>query len=673
MKLWKVFYTVALSFLWATSSLGLDKSTISSLNNYCSKCHNSKKAKADLDLSSLNSNVSSSDSFEKWILIYEKLKYKEMPPEDAKEIPENLRSQILSELRNEFLMYQQPGKLNDEKLLLPEYGNYIDHEELFRSKPTIVLPASPTVWRLRPELYNSMASSISNRPQGLSQPFTVLPGYEFKDYSASYYIDEPTTELLLKNAELLVENQISFKIDKNNVRKGKFKEFIAITDPNSPPFEEHINAAIKKEFQLILQRLPTKDEISRFSSLWIKIKNHSDTITASKSMLMAIIMQPEALFRLELGHGTPDQYGRQRLSQAEIAKSISFALGNRLDSTLLNAAGKGELDNSESVKKHVTRILNSAKFQPDRLLNFFTEYFGYKRALEVFKDKPERGKYEPKILVSDLECLIEDIVLKDKNVLFNLLTTNSYYVNYKYDNKRKTASRFYTKGVFETVYGLAPDWKWTEKQPVELPKEERAGVLTHPAWLVAWSDNFHNDPIRRGKWIRTKLLGGTVPDIPITVEAKLPEDEKLTLREKLHKATNNPKCRSCHNKMNDLGLPFEQFDHYGLFRKIDLYENVITEGQIKYSDDPELNGSVQNPIELINKLARSRKVEEVFIRHVFRYFLGRNETLGDALTLQKAYTAYKINGGSYKALVTSLLSSDSFLYRMNTKQGKTNE
>ena len=125
--------------------------------------------------------------------------------------------------------------------------------------------------------------------------------------------------------------------------------------------------------------------------------------------------------------------------------------------------------------------------------------------------------------------------------------------------------------------------------------------------------------------------------------------------------------------MNDLGLPFEQFDHYGLFRKIDLYENVITEGQIKYSDDPELNGSVQNPIELINKLARSRKVEEVFIRHVFRYFLGRNETLGDALTLQKAYTAYKINGGSYKALVTSLLSSDSFLYRMNTKQGKTNE
>jgi hypothetical protein len=51
------------------------------------------------------------------------------------------------------------------------------------------------------------------------------------------------------------------------------------------------------------------------------------------------------------------------------------------------------------------------------------------------------------------------------------------------------------------------------------------------------------------------------------------------------------------------------------------------------------------------------------VRYVFRFFLGRNETLGDAKTLQEAHKAYTQSDGSMEALVISLLSSDSFLYR----------
>ena len=43
--------------------------------------------------------------------------------------------------------------------------------------------------------------------------------------------------------------------------------------------------------------------------------------------------------------------------------------------------------------------------------------------------------------------------------------------------------------------------------------------------------------------------------------------------------------------------------------------------------------------------------------------MGRNETLGDALTLQQAHAAYRDNDGSFEAMVVSLLSSDSFLLR----------
>jgi hypothetical protein len=56
-------------------------------------------------------------------------------------------------------------------------------------------------------------------------------------------------------------------------------------------------------------------------------------------------------------------------------------------------------------------------------------------------------------------------------------------------------------------------------------------------------------------------------------------------------------------------------------------------------------------------------VRQIFIRHVFRYFMGRNETPGDAVSLQEAEKAYLEKGGSFKALLVSLLSSESFLYR----------
>ena len=43
--------------------------------------------------------------------------------------------------------------------------------------------------------------------------------------------------------------------------------------------------------------------------------------------------------------------------------------------------------------------------------------------------------------------------------------------------------------------------------------------------------------------------------------------------------------------------------------------------------------------------------------------MGRNEMLSDSKTLIEADRAYVENGGSFKAVVIALLSSDSFLYR----------
>jgi hypothetical protein len=66
---------------------------------------------------------------------------------------------------------------------------------------------------------------------------------------------------------------------------------------------------------------------------------------------------------------------------------------------------------------------------------------------------------------------------------------------------------------------------------------------------------------------------------------------------------------------------------------------------------------------MMHRLGHSDRARQSFIRHLFRYLMGRNEMLSDSKTLIEAERAYVDNGGSFKALVVSLLSSDSFLYR----------
>jgi hypothetical protein len=66
---------------------------------------------------------------------------------------------------------------------------------------------------------------------------------------------------------------------------------------------------------------------------------------------------------------------------------------------------------------------------------------------------------------------------------------------------------------------------------------------------------------------------------------------------------------------------------------------------------------------MLRRLAESERVRQIFIRHAFRFFMGRNETPGDAPTLQEADRAYAENDGSFRALIVSLLSSESFLQR----------
>ena len=260
-----------------------------------------------------------------------------------------------------------------------------------------------------------------------------------------------------------------------------------------------------------------------------------------------------------------------------------------------------------------------------------------------------------------------------------------------FDLYRGYGSDFMTGENVGMLWGYSKDnWHWSANQPAKVPN--RKGMLTHPDWLIAHAFNTETDPVHRGKFVREKLLAGTIPDVPITVDAQIPEDHNKTLRGRLAMATENKNCWHCHESMNPLGNTFEMYDDFGRFRTEefleypehlvskrpdeskdrnhlldlrDIYKTLPVEssGHLAGTRDTSLDGDLKDAVDLAGRLSKSRVVSQSFIRHAFRYFMGRNEFLSDSKTLIDAEQAYIENGGSFDAVIVSLLTSDSFIYR----------
>ena len=87
---------------------------------------------------------------------------------------------------------------------------------------------------------------------------------------------------------------------------------------------------------------------------------------------------------------------------------------------------------------------------------------------------------------------------------------------------------------------------------------------------------------------------------------------------------------------------------------------VDATGGFEFTLDPALTGDVKNGIEFIHKMANSEVVEQVFIRHAFRYWLGRNETLGRCPIAPTCSSRVSGKTGKHNALLVSLLPATRF-------------
>jgi len=641
------------------------------LDTHCAKCHDADTKSGEFSLDTLGKDdVASRVAYAS---VFERLRAGDMPPPAKKARPDAAEVAGVTKWIEAKLDAPLAGKpayfvVKDK----PVDGNRLPNAIIFGGPRGPSVPPPPRLWRLSPTAYTNLLKVF--KTGRLQQPFDMIHDSGFRDFSALYVPDEGASGLLLINAELIVAAQA------REAKNGK-GVFGPLLNPTGKPRKEDLEKAIRQQYMTVIARPPGTKELERLLGLYNDLAQEGDLPLAGKTVLMAPLMVPEAILRFEVGLGAQVRPGVRMLSPRETALALSLALSSTRDPGLLAAAAQGKLTTRQEIAAIVQSILDDPKIGKSRVLWFFREYFDYYRAPEVFKDPLPKNLVQPgnpfnaKQYVSDTDILVLSILSHDKDVLKELLTSSLSFRGGKLNMATALEdSPKIDSPIFRPLPATLKE-KQSEKQGGQI------GILMEPSWLVAWSTNFHNDIVRRGRWVRERLLGGRVPDLPINVEAMVPDDPHRTLRER-QTVTRAGACWKCHYKMDELGLPFEDVDHYGRPRlteevldleatakskdkKAKIYRGVPldTTGLVAFSGDPKLDGPVKNAPEMLRRLAESDRVRQVFIRHTFRYFLGRNETPGDAVSLQEAEKAYVEKGGSFKALLVSLLSSESFLYR----------
>lgn len=760
------------------------------LQRYCVRCHGPRRQKGGLRLDDLSHDFSNIAVSEQWRQIFYRVRFDEMPPPSTKKQPQADAKQAVLHWIDDQLIAQGRGIHLAEKMRLPQFGNYVDHAQLFSGEIDEPPYTDARLWRQRPQIYADLWARHYGRKHRLSVKVggafragdihrvhhgphagkTISqryfaderyanPFYEYVHHAsgitdyADITADQASLEALLTNAEQMAEiltvgqkvaitTEVKTKdsrhgnnhgmfvggeVTTSTERRGKVPVvFRAVMDADGTASKETFGKAVSLAFELFLRRVPTPAEVDHYyDELFLDNADLGNTM-ALQAVLVAIAISPEFVYRMEMGLGEQDEHGRRMLSPLELVFALQYAFDDRspfgvdpFDTEdvfdkdveplikkalteqhnvgyprhgwLVEQMRAGKLQTREDVEAAVRRTLAQKQRNKNpshnrdlrsvtnpRILQFFREFFGYHKASEVFKEVDNFKKrdgfrqfdnHTAVRLMYDTDALILHILEQDRDVLYELLTTDKVFVSYwsgkqdKRQIKRAGGLDKWRRSHDTQSYNLDPlETAFERGVPVQAPKAQRCGVLTQPSWLVAHSGNFDNDPVRRGKWIREKLLAGYVMDVPITVQAVIPDSDTMTLRERFG-VVHEPECWGCHKKMNPLGMPFEQFNHVGRFRALERGKPVVTSGGVDYTNDDDLDGDVANVRELMEKLGRSDLVRQSFLRHVFRYWMGRNEVPRDSRTLRAMDRAYVDSGGSFKEVLVTLLTSDSFLYR----------
>lgn len=462
--------------------------------------------------------------------------------------------------------------------------------------------------------------------------------FEDMDPSTGLPPDDETSDGFLNDADtlsvgvLLVDKYdgISRELAPRAVARTEFRDAYLPCDGGRECAEQFV-----RDFGLrAFRRPPTETEVTRLADL---IESGAEGATFDDGVelaVRAILLSPSFLFRAE-----PHSPGVRDLDSYEIASRLSYFLWQTMpDDELFALAEMGALQEEEVVRDQVGRMIEDPRFD-----GFFEGFL--ERWLKIYRleeySPDEAYVFDEELraaFFAETQAFVDHVIATDAPIT-ELLTADYTFVN------ERLAEHYGIEGI-----------TGTELQRVTLT-DERRGLLTQGSVLAVTSHPNRTSPVQRGKWILERMLCAPPPDPPADVDALLEEpdgDEPLTVRERLAEHRRNPECAVCHDKMDPLGLAFENYDPVGMWRDEDNGHAVDATGVLP--DGTSFDGA----LELAEILADDEAYVGCVTEKLFAYSLGRALQPQDYCIVQNVVDRANAQGGSFRAIMEELVVDDVF-------------
>jgi mono/diheme cytochrome c family protein len=368
---------------------------------------------------------------------------------------------------------------------------------------------------------------------------------------------------------------------------------------------------------------------------------------AVKSGLMAALCSKNFLY---LEEGTAAKTATQ-LNDWELASRLSYFLWSTApDQHLLDLARSGKLHETETLRGEVHRMLKDPKAA------IFSESFP-RQWLQLRRV----GMFPPdKVLYPDYdENLEESMVAETVSFFGDVLKRDGSlreFLDSDWTLMNERLARHYG------VEGIRGD----AMQRVSLqPDQHRGGLLTQAAILSLTSDGTRHRPVHRGVWVLESIIGRPPPPPPANVPALSTPDanaKKTTVREKLEQHRADPNCTACHQKIDPLGIAFDNYDAIGRWRTVETIKDgtgadpaldpsgVLSDGR-KFADSRELKQIL---------LADIDKFAGAFTEKLATYALRRGVTFTDREELKRVVEQAKAGDYKLASLIEALATSPLF-------------
>jgi hypothetical protein len=376
------------------------------------------------------------------------------------------------------------------------------------------------------------------------------------------------------------------------------------------------------------------EEDSLFAVFEDSLKESGDFQQSVRDALLVTLTSPQFLFLIEDSKG-PEA---EKLASFELASKLSYFLWNAApDNRLLKLAAEGTLH--ESLDSEIERLIRDPQFA-----QFTNEFASQWLNLDKFEVVEFDRKQYPKLTRDTKTHLRSEPVqfvqyLMQKNLpLRNLIQSDFIVANEVVASYYDLADR--TENGFEFV-------------AIRHEQKNLGGVLTQASILAGLSNGRESNPVKRGAWLARKIIAEPPDDPPPNVPALPEEASNLTLRQKLERHRNQEGCAKCHKGIDPWGVPFEQFDAGGLFKKNAVDARSTLPDETEVADLNELKAYLAD--DRIDQVAFS------FLKHLASYATGRSLTYNEIEFLKEKGIGLKAGEYRMQDMIRFVIRSQLFL------------